>query len=43
MYRGELSRYQIGFCDDKGFTLALLTLHEEDLIAALDAECGDRR
>jgi hypothetical protein len=30
--------YEVEFCDRHGFTLALLTLYEDDLVAASDAE-----
>ena len=30
--------YEVEFCDNDGFTLALLTLYDGDLLAAPDAE-----
>jgi hypothetical protein len=32
--------YEVEFCDENGFTLALLTLYDGDLIAAPEAERG---
>jgi len=40
-YPGVPPGYQVELCDANGITLALLTLYEEDLVAAREAErCG---
>jgi hypothetical protein len=37
-YPGEPPGYEVDFCDDECVTLALLTLRDEDLTAAPEAE-----
>jgi len=42
-YPGVPPGYEVEFCDGQGFTLALLTLRDEDLVPAPEAERGTRR
>lgn len=38
VYPGVPVGYEVEFCDDRGCTLALLTLHDGDLVLAPGAE-----
>jgi hypothetical protein len=40
VYTDPMPGYEVEFCDKDGFTLALLTLYDDDLLAA--PECGAR-
>ena len=40
VYTDPLPGYEVEFGDKDGFTLALLTLYDDDLVAAPDAERG---
>jgi hypothetical protein len=41
-YPGVPTDYEVEFCDPEGVTLALLTLHDEDLDAAPELDQGRR-
>ena len=38
VYPGQPPGYEVEFCNGDGVTLAVITLHDEELIAAPDAE-----
>ena len=42
VYTNPSPGYEVEFCDPDGFTLALLTLHDDDLVAAPERDRGPR-
>jgi hypothetical protein len=40
VYMDARPGYEVEFCDKDGFTLALLTLYDDDLVAAPEVERG---
>jgi len=40
VYTDPCPGYEVEFCDNDGSTLALLTLYDDDLVAAPEAERG---
>jgi hypothetical protein len=40
VYTDPWPGYEVEFCDKDGFTLALLTLYDDDLVAATESERG---